>query len=401
MTPAARALGIIGLGISVVLATGGGALRADEPAFYQWDDTIPDQPGRLLRTEALPAELRIDGVGEQFRILYSSIDGITDEPIVVSGLFLLPEAPPPDEGWPLLAWAHGTTGISDACAPSRAGPGSAVRDYLRAWLDEGYAVVATDYQGLGTPGLHPYLVKRAEGRSVLDSIRAAYEVREDLAPDVVIAGQSQGGGAAFASAAIAPDYAPDVPLLGTIATGLPYLTADMPTASAVPPDQVDPGLAYMFYVAHVATALDPSLEVEELISRQALPVFQDAERLCIGELMGRVRDVGLTGADTLRPGAIARMIPTLLPHYVYPTLQLEQPILIATGTEDRDVDPRGQLMLVRDSCQAGSVVRARLFAGEDHSGAWLASLDEAIGFAAALRSGEPIEPDCAPEPVPR
>src|SRR3954467_6050403 len=105
------------------------------------------------------------------------------------------------------------------------------RHYVRAntfmgpdpssWLKAGFAVVATDYQGLGTPGGHPYLATKPEGYSVLDSVRAVRD-RNGLGDRALLVGQSQGAGAAFATAAVAASYAPDVKLIGTVATGLPY-----------------------------------------------------------------------------------------------------------------------------------------------------------------------------------
>ena len=44
---------------------------------------------------------------------------------------------------------------------------------MKQLVDAGYVVAATDYEGLGTPGVHPYLVGESEGRSVLDAARAA------------------------------------------------------------------------------------------------------------------------------------------------------------------------------------------------------------------------------------
>jgi Secretory lipase len=72
----------------------------------------------------------------------------------------------------LPAWAHGTVGSADVCAPSWAGRSERDITYLNPWLDQGYAVVASDYQGLGTPGGHPCLTTRPEAYSVLDSVRA-------------------------------------------------------------------------------------------------------------------------------------------------------------------------------------------------------------------------------------
>lgn len=409
MTLSLRRLALLAAGITTLLtaslasSTGGiSAESAEERAsdFYRWEEPLTGEPGRILRSEPLAPELSIEGAAAERRILYSSTGGIDGEPTAVSGMLFLPEGPPPDGGWPLLAWAHGTTGLADACAPSRRGPGQAVGQYLQAWIEEGYAVVATDYEGLGTPGLHPYLAARPAAYSVLDSIRAALASGDAIADEVVIAGQSQGGGAAFASGAFAPEYAPELPIRGIIASGPPYLTADMPTASTMAPDQVDPGLAYVFYVGHVAVALDPGLDAGQLFREQALYVFQEAASACIGELIDAIRAAELSQGDTLREDAMERIVQTLLPHVVYPTMELEEPLFIATGTEDRDVDPRAQLMLVRDACGAGTLVRARLYAGEDHIGAWLASRPEAMSFAQAVRRGDTVEAECEPQPRP-
>jgi dienelactone hydrolase len=87
-------------------------------------------------------------------------------------------------------------------------------------LQQGFAVIATDYQGLGGPGPHPYLIWQAEGRSVLDSVRAALQAYpQQLANRLVITGQSQGSGASLGAATL-PSYAPELKLLATIATGL-------------------------------------------------------------------------------------------------------------------------------------------------------------------------------------
>ena len=160
--------------------------------FYTWTDALPTQPGRLLRSEPLPAVLGLAGAGRQLRILYSATNGVTGKGMVaVSGAVFLPKGEPPKAGWPIMAWAHGTVGVADVCAPSWAG--RSLRDvrYLNTWLDQGYAVVASDYQGLGVPGPHPYLHARAAAYGVLDSVRAALQAELPLANKVVIIGQSQ------------------------------------------------------------------------------------------------------------------------------------------------------------------------------------------------------------------
>ena len=119
-----------------------------------------------------------------------------------------------------MSWAHGTTGIADVCAPSRNPKGPytfyAAKQF-GAWLKAGYAVANTDYEGLGTPGIHPYLVGRSEGRGVVDIVRAARQLDGRLSRRYVIAGHSQGGHAALFAAALAPHWAPDLRLRGVAA----------------------------------------------------------------------------------------------------------------------------------------------------------------------------------------
>ena len=220
-----------GLAALTLLFASGATARAASPgdttlsAFYAAPATLPDAPGRMLRSEALPPALHLGQAGQQLRILYSSTDGVSGHGIVaVSGAIFLPRGEPPKGGWKVVAWAHGTVGIADGCAPSWAGRSQRDIDYLNAWLSQGYAIVATDYQGLGTAGTHPYIQTRPAAYSVLDAVRAALAAPLHLANDVVVIGQSQGGGAAFATGAFQPQYAPDLHLRGVVATGTPYIS---------------------------------------------------------------------------------------------------------------------------------------------------------------------------------
>jgi hypothetical protein len=64
----------------------------------------------------------------------------------------------------VVTWGHGTTGIGDGCAPTRYDNPqdvTTIDPLLQRWIGAGYAVVRTDYEGLGTPGTHPYLIGRS------------------------------------------------------------------------------------------------------------------------------------------------------------------------------------------------------------------------------------------------
>lgn len=139
----------------------------------------------------------------------------------MSGTLHLPRGTPPKGGWPLIAWEHGTLGVADSCAPSWAEHKPRDGAYVNEWLKRGFAVVSTDYQGLGGPGPHPYTIWPAEDRSVLDGIRAALGAyKSRIANTVIISGQSQDSGAAFGATRLWQSYAPDVNLKATIATGV-------------------------------------------------------------------------------------------------------------------------------------------------------------------------------------
>ena len=127
----------------------------------------------------------------------------------------------------MVAWAHGTAGLVDGCALSIAAqdegrlnsPDS--YDRIDQILAAGHIVTASDYPGLGTPGLHPYLDGLGEGRSVLDSIRAAATFGATNV--AVIEGFSQGSQAAIFAGAEWPTYAPDIDLRGVVPIGTPSL----------------------------------------------------------------------------------------------------------------------------------------------------------------------------------
>ena len=128
--------------------------------------------GRLIWKRQAGSYVQLANAAYTKKVLYTS-KSPQRQRIAVSGLFSsVPEGEPPSGGWPVITYAHGTTGVADKCAPSRLGAKSPViadLDYvdpeLEQWLELGYAVLRTDYQGLGTPGPHPYLVGKSEGRS--------------------------------------------------------------------------------------------------------------------------------------------------------------------------------------------------------------------------------------------
>jgi hypothetical protein len=210
--------------------------RRRKPAlasFYLPPEPLPaGVPGDLIRAEPMDAYL-IPGArlrARAWRVLYRST-GAIGEPTAVSGTVLIPAGRARGPR-PLVAYAVGTHGIGDAAAPSRLLARG--RDWeaglIAMVLARGWAVAVTDYQGLGTPGDHAYMVGRALGPNVLDVIRAARALVPSELPaegPAAIIGYSEGGAAAAWAAELQPTYAPDVPLVAVAAGAA---AADVETA---------------------------------------------------------------------------------------------------------------------------------------------------------------------------
>src|SRR5690606_26049679 len=129
--------------------------------------------GSLIRILGMP-KIQITGA-MVYRILYRST-GLKGETIAVSGIVIAPDRTPTDpRGWPVVAWAHPTTGIARHCAPSLMPNPVAMIPGVDQMIRQRFVIVATDYPGMGGPGVHPYLVGESEARAVLDSVRAARE----------------------------------------------------------------------------------------------------------------------------------------------------------------------------------------------------------------------------------
>ncbi|MBX3287057.1 MAG: hypothetical protein KF703_17045 [Actinobacteria bacterium] len=195
------------------------------PGLLPVPDPLPaGAPGDLIAEapfDSGPFDVRV----EAHQVLYRSTDR-DGRPTPVSGIVLVPVGvPAPAGGRGVVAWAHGTTGLVDGCAPSLDNQQGArlnspdSYDRIDAILAAGHVVAASDYPGLGTPGVHPYLDGVGEGRAVLDSIRVAR--RFGGTSIAVVEGFSQGSQAAIFAGQEWSSYAPDIDLRAVVAIGTP------------------------------------------------------------------------------------------------------------------------------------------------------------------------------------
>lgn len=369
-------------------------------AFYTYDQDIPQTAGVLLRQERLKLEQPVPNAQRSIRLLYSSTDGLeTGQPVAVSGSLFLPYGKQPADGWPLLLWSHGTVGIADVCAPSWTGYVPFHNEHLQGWLAEGYAVLTSDYQGLGTKGTHPYLATRPAAYSNLDVIRAVQQADFPVSDKVVIAGQSQGAGAAIATAGYAPDYAPELDIRAVVATGVPFFTPEALIAvqEARPNDVVDPQLGYNFLALTLIEQIDPDFHIDDYISDEALPMARNVATICNRDMRAKIEAAGLTYNSTFKQPpteplklAFARM--------QYPTLELDVPLFVGSGAEDKDTPLRMQAGFVKQACAAGTRVQAHLYDGFDHLTALNRSQSDSRNFVAKAFAGIEITSNCTDLP---
>jgi hypothetical protein len=299
-----------------------------------------------------------------WRVLYHSraIDG---RDVAVSGVIVAPTGKAPAGGRTVVSWAHGTHGLADACAPSRAIdvtyriPG--VRDFLRA----GDVVAATDYEGLGTPGEHPYLVGASEGRGVLDIARAAQQLPSaNASASVLVYGHSQGGQAALFAGELAGSYAPGLHVLGVVAVApVSDVTTMLPGAAKIP--------ALLGYVVMAAVGLHaayPSVDLTAVLTPQTLAHLSLVDQLCSDDVVdyfaqqpaGQVivrNPVDVPAIAAIEQQNRAGGAATAAPGFV---IQGDRDVLIPKTQTDQ---------FVQRACALGDRVLYRVYPGQDHVGA--------------------------------
>jgi glyoxylase-like metal-dependent hydrolase (beta-lactamase superfamily II)/dienelactone hydrolase len=360
-------------------------------AFYRWDAPL-DKPGKMLRQEPVGEGFYDANASRAVRILYSSTDGRFDRAVVeASGLLYLPKGTPPAGGWPLVVWGHGTFGIADVCAPSWKRPTPRDGSYTDVWLQRGFAVVAPDYQGLGTRGVHPYTQSKPEGYSVLDAARAALAAYPDqIANRIILTGQSQGSGAVLSATVLAPDYAPELRLLGTIATALVQRADDH--VDTVGDVLGDDSVRYLVMRLLGGGFRPGSPAPDELLTSKGALMREAARTSCSRDLIPVAREHGITAnnAFTVKADRLARLPQSLAIEKV----KLSVPLFVGTGLADSVIPPSGQYDSVVALCGLGDHVQWKTYDGVNHSATSNRAIEDAVGFARAVLAGQAPPSNC-------
>ncbi|MFW6573062.1 lipase family protein [Acinetobacter baumannii] len=138
------------------------------------------------------------------KVMTYNMTNVQGKTATATAMVLFPKATQPKDGYRVVVWEHGTVGVGDGCAPSKNAINPRFKILAETLLAAGYVIVAPDYEGLGTPGVHPYLNLSSEAKSALAAVKAVKEhYGAQLKGDWMSIGQSQGGHASLGTAEFA------------------------------------------------------------------------------------------------------------------------------------------------------------------------------------------------------
>lgn len=363
--------------------------------FYTPPEPLPGGPGTVIRTE--PMDAAVAG-GTAYRVLYVSArpDGT---PAASGAMVFIPDSPAPPDGRPVVAWAHGTVGMGDACAPSRSPTGlSDLEGWLQQMMSLGWVVVATDYVGLGTPGPELYLVGQAEANDVVYSVQAVRSMADAHAGDsYAVFGHSQGGHSALWTGALSASIAPELKLVGVAAAAPAAELSDIVGAqwnTAI-------GWAIGAEVAISWPYVDPSLPFDGVLTKAAMNNFERVAHSCIdlGAVESLARDFlgqNFFATNPLDSPPWAKVVRDQTPRPLPATI----PLVVSQGTADEVVLPWPNGVLQDDWCAAGSDITMQWLGGVNHMKAAIVSGPLIVPWIADRFAGRPASRTCdTPPPV--
>jgi len=372
------------IGTLVALSLPATTLAADDPKL-----------GTVVSSEPMALATNLDAVATGRRITYTSTDP-SGTSIVVSGAVLSPRPhvaqSHPKNASRVVAWAHGTMGLADQCAPSRTDhldlPG--FDDYsatVASYVSQGWTVTATDYPGLGTPGLHPYVVGDSQGRSVIDSVRAARKLDPGLSDKWVVSGHSQGGQAALFASELGGTYGKGLQLRGTVALA-PASNLDLVAQGLVG----TPLQGYLVMAIFGLSAVDASVHPEEVLAQPALDRISALETGCFAEIHAAFAD--LTADELLSGGQLSDGLIAKFAESNPGQVAGNSPVLLVQGVDDDTIPVDLTQYLHSQLCGFDQAVQLTEYPGAGHVDVLAASQNDVIDYITARLNREPAPSTC-------
>jgi pimeloyl-ACP methyl ester carboxylesterase len=356
--------------------------------FYSTPQNLAaGHPGDLLRQESFTGYSLPPGA-TAVRILYHSLDA-TGRDVATSGVVLIPGGTLPPGGWPVIAWAHGTSGVARLCAPSAMKDVYYGAEGLMPMVAAGFAVVATDYHGLGTEGPHQYVNKTAQAHDVVYSIPAARSAVRALGPKWVVDGHSQGGLAAWGVAEAEHDLK-DPNYLGAVSVAGVAREADFFS-------HLSNTAGVGFYLAFMSAGIQArysEFDPHELLSDNMFEHYEEATKN--GCFYHGYATYAATPAGTLlRPGwKDSVWVHRFFEGNAVANAPIGGPLFVIAGEADQTVPIGGVRAAVKQLCAAKQMVTFRSYPGLDHDPAMEKSTPDQLDWIRSRFAGKPASSNC-------
>lgn len=285
--------------------------------------------GSIVTQEPLDDDLVVSRASRGWLFEYRT-SGPQGQDATSLGTLYLPQGEVPEGGWPVVSYGHGTQGLGDANVSYTGwvGEDNSGDQYIGEWLDEGFAVAAPEYVGLGTDGVHPYLNTHSAGAAMIDIVRAANTVTDDVSTTFVTNGYSQGGHASVAAAGVVDSYAPELDLRAATGGGVPAGIADEITKVAPWMQVNQPDLmTYLAYVLAGFRASYPDFPLDDYLTGAGRSLVDAAEELNYVEM---AEEIGSRTAGSLvtKPLSEGPLYGALVHHLNLPTSGWGAPVFI-------------------------------------------------------------------------
>jgi pimeloyl-ACP methyl ester carboxylesterase len=326
---------------------------------------VSDQRGGIVSQSPLSdLDPSLSSFHKAWRAIYQSVAAVTGEQTEVSGAFFVPNGQPPDGGWPVIAVGHATTGLANGCGLSSERDLRGYAPAVAGFLNSGYAVALTDYEGLGDTGKHPFLEPRTAAFNVIDSVRALRALDPSVSPRWLAYGASQGGQAAWEADEMDNQYGEGLKLVGSVALA-PAANIVGLSELAFRQELTEEQLSMAPMVIAGLARYDPTIVPSRFLRGTALGNLDELTGCGVdaGKARGQIRkdEVGPTTP------AAAGVLTQALRKIALPQGPLDAPLLVINGLKDLTVLPTWTAAAVARSCALHSNIEHKTIEQDGHN----------------------------------
>ncbi|MDP9803765.1 alpha/beta hydrolase [Acinetobacter calcoaceticus] len=393
-----------------LVACGGGSSDDDSPIVDPSGTPANNIQNPVVKVDVYTST-NLGSVAAESSILTYKMLGQSGQEVQATSLVFTPNTPPPAGGWPIVVWAHGTTGVADTCAPSKAPLADSTKDLISKLLAAGYVVVAPDYEGLGTPGIHPFLNVKSEAFSITDAVVATrnYLSQRNLLTSKkwLTVGHSQGGHAALSAAQYASraqlDYKGTIAVAPASNLGFILVAGEQSVVNATLDKKIPMYAQLDTYTALVTAGMrntQPNFDYSQVFTSQISGIAAQAETLCSGPL-GQAFGAGMTkyatdhngtldGYTRTQPNFMAvALVKTFLDKDSQPLqAKVTTPIIIYQGVGDTTVPKVATDILISNATVVGTKINSYVTGNWDHGTVMSTNVDNIVGNVQTLLTAQ-------------